>query len=230
MQSFLRYARRNGSLLGGFTLVETLVSTMIISLVIIGPLTLASNAAIYARTTKDSLIASYLAQEAMELLRYQQDSVYIACIQSSSFSCVATGTETTKETAWRIFKERLGDNPSGASCFDTDNALGCAYDFIDMVSNPDATPDKYAFSQPQCNTLAIELATNIYVCSGARGSGAGFAPTYFSRSVVIESIPTFSGSDAAYNDDLRVTVTVTFRRPSGFQHSIRAVDFMHARS
>jgi type II secretory pathway pseudopilin PulG len=73
----------------GFTLIETLVSTFVITMVILGPLTVASNASSYARITKDTLTATYLAQEAIELLRHQQDSIYIRCVQETGTFCVA---------------------------------------------------------------------------------------------------------------------------------------------
>jgi prepilin-type N-terminal cleavage/methylation domain-containing protein len=216
----------------GFTLVETLVSTMIITLVVLGPLTVASNASTYARLTKDTLIATYLAQEAIELLRYQQDSVYIRCIQGTSSECTVTGNEATKDAAWRLFRARLGSNSQGASCFDVNNASGCSYDFIDMTANPDFAPTKYISSQSSCSTLSLETATNLYVCSGVHGTGSGYGLTRFSRSVSITSVPTFGDgtSEEEYNDDLRVTVTITFKRPNGYLQQVKVVDFLHARA
>lgn len=214
----------------GFTLVETLVSTMIISLVILGPLTVASNASTYSRITKDTLIATYLAQEAIELLRHQQDSVYLRCVQGVTSSCTTTGGEVPEEAAWRLFKARLGSNGQGSSCYKNDNPTGCSYDFIDMTSNQDNAPTKYVSTSSSCNTLSLETATKLYVCTGARGTGGGFTLTNFQRSVAIESIETFTESGTDYSDDLRVTVTITFKRPNGYTHTIKVVDFMHARS
>jgi len=208
----------------GFTLVETLVSTMIITLVILGPLTLASNASMYARITKDSLIATYLGQESIELLRHQQDLVYIRCIQSLTSACSPVGSETPQQAAWRAFKDRLTNSPSCLA------AAGCAYDFIDMTSNEASNPTKYAGGAAACNGLSLEIATKLYVCSGARGAGSGYTPTSFTRTVSITSIPTLGGSEQTYHDDLRVTVTVTFKRPNGYLHQIQVVDFLHARA
>lgn len=214
----------------GFTLVETLVSTMIITMVILGPLTVASNASTYARLTKDTLIATYLAQEAIELLRHQQDSVYIRCIQSTTAACTPINAETSAQAAWRVFRARLASNAQGASCYEIDNPTGCAYDFIDMTANEDFDPTKYVSNQAGCNTLSLEDATSIYVCTGAHGSGPGYTLTNFSRAVSITSIPTFTGPDQNYNDDLRVTVTITFKRQNGYLHQVKIVDFLHARA
>lgn len=214
----------------GFTLVETLVSTMIITVVILGPMTVASNASMYARITKDTLIATYLAQEAIELLHHQQDSVYIRCIQGTTSTCTPTGEETPQQLAWSLFKARLGSNVQGPSCFASDNPSGCSYDFIDMSTNQDQSPTKYVSTASECDTLSIETSSKLYVCTGARGTGGGYMVTQFSRSVSVTSIPTYSAGDAEYHDDLRVTVTITFKRPNGYTHQIQVVDFLHARA
>jgi type II secretory pathway pseudopilin PulG len=215
----------------GFTLVETLVSTLIISLVILGPLTVASNASSYARITKDTLTGTYLAQEAIELLRHQQDSVYIRCAQETGAFCTPNAGESYSDAAWRIFRDRF-DNTSGVSCFSSENANGCSFDFIDMTTNESITPTKYRSDLPSCNTLSIERATNLYVCSGAHGSGSGYTLTSFTRSVSITSIPTFGNgtSEQDYFDDLRITATVTFTRPNGYKAQVKVIDFLHARA
>lgn len=203
---------------------------MIITMVILGPLTVASNASTYSRITKDTLIATYLAQEAIELLRHQQDSVYLRCVQGVTSSCTTTGGEVPEEAAWRLFKARLGTNAQGSSCYKNENASGCSYDFIDMTSNLDNSPTKYVSTSSSCNTLSVEASTKLYVCTGARGSGSGFSISNFQRSVSIESIETFAESGTDYSDDLRVTVTITFKRPNGYTHTIKIVDFLHARA
>jgi type II secretory pathway pseudopilin PulG len=212
-----------------FTLVETLVSTMIISLVILGPLTVALNASTYARQTKDIMTATYLAQESIELLHHLQDSIYLKCITDTSVTNTVCQAQTNpggiyeipRETAWRVFKDYL---TSGVSCF---AQQGCSYDFIDMTADENAAPTKYLPTGGSCDTLSI-TNTYAYVCTGAHGSGG--VATSFTRSVLIESLPTFLGNDSVYNDDLRITVTVRFRRQNGYTRTVDLVDFMHARS
>lgn len=211
-----------------FTLVETLVSVFIITIVIVGPLTLASNASSYARLTKDTLVSNYLAQEAIELLRHHQDSIYIRCTNQNISKCPLVSGERPDQTAWRVFKERVGNNTQGASCLTSDNPSGCSYDFIDMTSNQDFNPTKYVSTNAACNTLSYNTVSHIYVCTGARG--AGLRLTSFSRTVKVTPVPTFGGVDAAYNDDLRVTVTVTFKRSNGYTHQVKVIDFLHARA
>jgi Tfp pilus assembly protein PilV len=215
----------------GFTLVETMAATFVISMVILGPLTLALKASSYSKITKDTLTATYLGQEAIELLHHQQDSVYIRCVQESGAFCGLNAGESYAQAAWRLFRNRL-NNASGLSCFSDENALGCSFDFVDMTANEDAVPTKYRSDQSSCSYLSVQKSTNLYVCTGARGSGAGYTPTRFSRTVSITSIPTFGagGSEQNYNDDLRVTVTVTFVQPNGYKRQIQVIDFLHARS
>lgn len=212
----------------GFTLVEAIVSAMIITLAVLGPLSVTSEASAQAKMTKDKFIATYLAQEAIELLRFQQDSVYLKCLSDTSSSCPLVGSEYNTEAAWRILKARIGTNSQGVSCFLVDNPAGCSYDFIDMTTNANGDPTKFASDQVQCNILGIENASGLYVCA-RRISGVGYTRTTFSRTVSVESLPTFSGSDQAYNDDLRITSTVTFRRLNGYTSQVKVVDFLHAK-
>lgn len=213
----------------GFTLIEALISTFVITSVVLGPLTVALDASAHARLTKDTITGTYLAQEGVELLRGQQDSVYMRCIQDTGLFCTLNNGETPSDAAWRIFRQRLGYNIEGVSCFLTDNPRGCSFDYIDMTGDQSVDPEKYASSGSSCNTLSLG-PDFMYVCTGARVSGSGYSYRKFSRSVSIESIQTFLGPDANYNDDLRVTSTVTFRRPSGFNREIKFTDFLHARS
>ncbi|TXI13741.1 MAG: hypothetical protein E6Q68_01005, partial [Polynucleobacter sp.] len=64
----------------GFTLIETLISTTIIMLVILGPLSVAISSSAYAKNTKDTIISVYLAQEGLELLRFKRDSIFLECL------------------------------------------------------------------------------------------------------------------------------------------------------
>lgn len=211
----------------GFTLIETLVSIFIVTTVILGPLTVASNASAYARQTKDIITALYLAQEAVELLHHRQDSIYLDCVSQTSTTCVSQNGETDSEAAWRMFRTMLGYNSQGVSCYSIDNNSGCSYDFIDMTINETVNPNKYSSVASSCSTLSLS-PDNVYVCSGVHGSG--FTQTSFARSVSVTSLKTFSGADEDYNDDLRVAATVSFKRPNGYIRKIKVVDFFHAKS
>ncbi len=239
--SFISHIKINKSLhrpIRAFTLIETLTSIMIITTVILGPMTVANNASTYARGTKDTMTGIYLAQEALELLHHQQDSLYLRCVSQTSNACTPDSYETPSEAAWRYFRIRLGDNTRGPSCYTATNPAGCAYDFIDMTSNSisgidseDTFPVKYSGTDERCLTLSIS-AEHLYVCKGAHGTGAGFTDTPYARTVNIVSVPTFiaSDQDAERQDDLRVTARVSFRHINGYTKQVRVVEFFHARS
>lgn len=58
----------------GFTLIETLVAVLILSTAIAGPLTIAAKALNVALVAKDQTIAYYLAQDAVEYVRFARDT------------------------------------------------------------------------------------------------------------------------------------------------------------
>ncbi len=58
----------------GFTLIETLVAVLLLTASIAGPLTLASKGLSAALIARDQMIAFYLAQDAVEYVRYARDT------------------------------------------------------------------------------------------------------------------------------------------------------------
>lgn len=70
---FLPMRLRIGSLTG-FTLIETLVAVLLLSTSIAGPLTIASKGLSAALVARDQMIAFYLAQDAVEYVRFVRDS------------------------------------------------------------------------------------------------------------------------------------------------------------
>lgn len=204
-----------------FTLLETLASIAIISLVIVGPLSVLSSSSSYARQTKDTIIATYLAEEAIELLQNQYDSIYIYCNKNptatdpGSLCEPASATETTRgQSAWRVFKERLSYSPGQPSCFKDENPIGCTYNATAMTGDITLTPPtRYQAGGGECprllkvskqvmtrgtgatgpNLPPLFITRSSYVCSGGNISPDGVVDTSksFSRSVSVEHLPTF---------------------------------------
>lgn len=58
----------------GFTLLETLMAISIISITITGPLAIAAHATKLISVAKNQLVATFLAQEAIEMVRREKDS------------------------------------------------------------------------------------------------------------------------------------------------------------
>jgi len=58
----------------GFTLIETLVAVLLLATAITGPLTIASKGLSAALIARDQMVAFYLAQDAVEYVRFARDS------------------------------------------------------------------------------------------------------------------------------------------------------------
>ncbi len=163
----------------GFTLLETLASIAILSLVIIGPLSVTISSSSYARTTKDTIVATYLAEEAVELLQNQYDSLYVYCRKNASSTevgglCVPNVLETTTgQTSWRLFKDRLSGlggqptcylpkNGAGTGSYPNNavgNSAGCAFDYIDMQASSTEPLVRNIASSNSCKYL-ISVASS----------------------------------------------------------------------
>ena len=243
-----------------FTLLEVLASLSIVTLVILGPLSSSVNSASFARQTKDVMTSTYLAEEALELLHYQYDSLYLACANDrdacSSLFVPTLDGETSGGKAWRLFKKRLQNSnllDGTVSCFDVN---GCSYDFLDMRNATNITdPKKYSPTGNYCPKLSLVRSAvigtvdgirNYYVCSGITmadysslvDTPLSIKKTAYSRKVFVESKVTFNEGVTStapanlelYHDDLLITATVSFRRANGVVRNIKVVDFLHARS
>lgn len=96
----------------GFTLIETLVATFVLTTAIVGPLSIVAKGVFFANFAKDQITAFYLAQEAIEYVRNKRDNVTIA------------------SRTWSDFKANVGtSNPPGIhDCIVAYNAAGCIID------------------------------------------------------------------------------------------------------
>ena len=232
--------KNNSIKIRGFTLLETLTSIGILALVIIGPLSVIINSSSYARQTKDTIVATYMAEEAIELIQNQYDSLDVLCKKSpiillcaSPFSSISSG-----KVAWLAFKERFGAHDGQPSCYVTDNPEGCSFDFLHMIGDITATPSRYVATDSHCKymvevktPLEDEITRNSYVCQGEASHITGTVdPRLYTRSVSIEWLPTFEPGaiEDQYNDDLRITVTVGFKGVNGYPHSVSITKFMHS--
>lgn len=235
----------------GFTLLETLASVTILTFIVIGPLAVIISSSSYARQTKDTMVATYLAEEAIELLQNHYDSLYVFCKkQPSDPLCtplVSLPNETSGQIAWRVFKQRMGTG-GGTSCYLSENSDGCSFDYLDMTAPITYMPPvRYAANATDCSSLtSVETIPSsnqggqlsgvsffTYACKGVLSHVTGTVTgNPFTRSVIMESLPTFeSGSFYdQYNDDVRITSEVTFKGYNGLTQRVKIVRFLHARS
>lgn len=237
-----------------FTLIEAMVGIVIIVTAITGPLSVAVSSATYAKDTKDKITAIYLAQEAVDILRFERDSLLIKCSQNDDVVCPQYSLngdprlainygidsfETTTNAAWRIFKSNLKNN---TDCFVTDNGgePGCSFDFYDFTQNTSLPPVKYVYTgsvDENCNYLFRDESAmggttgGAYLCQ-ANGSGPSFKKTKFQRVIKLTHFNTVTGGNQYYqdyNDDVRVNVTVSYAKSYGIIKSVEVVDFLHAK-
>ena len=241
-----------------FTLIETLVSVALISLVILGPLSVAITSASYAKNTKDAITATYLAHEGIELVRFKRDSTYVEC-QNNTATCTVNlltsgGIETIQQAAWRLFKERFGID-SGLvssslglqpSCFTNQSIAGCAFDVYGIVNTGSGVGQRVRGDTDECSTLytdtridqipppypgnGVGVTDHIYVCK-EKGITYSYTDSSYKRVIKLTStyVSTASQYTKDYEDDVRVDSVVTYTRGMGLLHTVRAIDYLHAR-
>ena len=85
---------------GGFTLVEVLIATTIFTIAVTGVVTVAVQGSVNISTAKNRLIANYLAQEGIELVRAKRDSYVLS-------------SPTTYTDGWNNFIQLLSEDCTG---------------------------------------------------------------------------------------------------------------------
>ncbi len=110
----------------GFSLVETLVAISILMISIAGPMVLVGNGIRSSAFARDQVTAFYLAQDAIEAVRYLRDNNRIAKVESSDPDSVAWDTLTsyscTPSSPCGIDTNRIYDgNTSGLISTETDD-------------------------------------------------------------------------------------------------------------
>src|SRR3989344_8445575 len=96
----------------GFTLVETLVAVMLLSVAVVAPMSLAAKSLGSAYYARDQITAFYLAQEAIEALRSIRDSQILVIAQSSSGAPDIFGSIPHDNSPFTIDARKI--DPAGA--------------------------------------------------------------------------------------------------------------------
>lgn len=234
-----------------FTLVEAMMGIFIISVSVGGPMVVAGRAAQEIRYSRDIFITTFLAEEAIELIRFHRDSIFLECSDQNSAMCLAASStvvgyptvqELPNETAWKVFKNQFGYS-GGTLCF---SATGCVFDGYSMLINPtqnsipmgiyEASSDScYSFFQDKRsqisgeNTPSLSSLDFMYLCSEHAPNGS--TDTRIRRVVKMTALSTSlcPSYDCMYNDDIKVDVT-TFYEYRGSQRSVTVTDFIKPRS
>lgn len=147
----------------GFTLLETIVAIFLLSLAIVGFLTVMTRGISIGTYAKDEMIASFLAQDAMEFIRAKKNENILAA-----------------PTLWLT-----GFKGPGGPCRDTSGAnhtcrVDSTNDLIPAVRcQPPTDP-----SPGVCRPLSYNTSTGLY----GYGSGGTWVSTKFTRSITMEEI------------------------------------------
>lgn len=123
----------------GFTLIETLLAVLILSMALAGPLTIASRSMQTALVAKDQTIAYYLAQDAVEYVRFARD------------------TNTLKNTDWLAGSG--GNSTDLSPCKSTGGTAAC---YLDSLSQNPTRPIACEDSLCSLHKLYYDATNNYF--------------------------------------------------------------------
>ncbi len=103
----------------GFTLVETLVAVMLLSIAVVAPMTLAAKSLSSAYYARDQITAFYLAQEAIEALRSIRDQQILIIAQNPSGAPDIFGLIPHDNSAFIIDAREIDSASTIAACSGT---------------------------------------------------------------------------------------------------------------
>jgi len=171
----------------GFTLIETLVAVLLLATAIAGPLTIASSALNSALVAKDQITAYFLAQDAVEYIRYKRDT-----------ACLAAGSPcTTDPTVWLS---------TVTNCVSATGATKC---FVDSTSNSPANPTVCPVVGGVCNQKIRYDSTNKRFTHAA--TSGSVKDTIFTRTVsIINPYGASTSCAPAGKCEALIVVTVTW--------------------
>jgi Tfp pilus assembly protein PilV len=202
----------------GFTLIETLIAVIILIVSVVTPLSIASQAIIYSATARDQIIASNLAQEAIDFIRNERDRS-------------ALNTVAPSPARFQSFLTKFGSYTGPDTyCFATD---GCAIDVQIPTYNGGGavTIVKQLGFSPYSTAHVVDLATCTtnnncpYISVNSLGGSPTFVYGYadpsdtnwressFKRKVKM-SVVVAGNSSIANPQEVLITVNMTWRTGS----------------
>lgn len=150
----------------GFTLVETLIAVVVLIVAVVTPLSIASQAIVYSAVARDQIIASNLAQEAIDFIRNERDRSALT----------VTATNPAK---FQNFLAKFGSyNGSSTVCY---SSTGCAIDVRQPTYPGGLQPiADFTVSYPTTPAQIIDLAncTTAVSCPYLSIRSLGSSPTY----------------------------------------------------
>jgi prepilin-type N-terminal cleavage/methylation domain-containing protein len=159
----------------GFTLIETLVAISILMISIAGPMVLVGNGIRSSGFARDQVTAFYLAQDAIEAVRYIRDGNRIAKVTSSNPESVpwddVTQFACTQVSPCGIDSEKVygGDYDGGISTETDDDFLRIDGQGVYKYSNnssDDLTNFKRSITITPVNSREVEIVVTVDWSSG----------------------------------------------------------------
>ncbi len=162
----------------GFTLIETLVAITILLVAIAGPLAIIAKNISYSAYARDQVTASYLAQEAIEVLRRIRDNDALA---------------NPGSTPWAP--------PSFAPCINNDGANPLVSCFVDAKTDTVVPVTTSPCTLATCPiTFDSSSVSGLYQNSVPPASGPTITNTKFTRTVTITRAPSPSNDRELHVD------------------------------
>jgi prepilin-type N-terminal cleavage/methylation domain-containing protein len=153
----------------GFTLLETLVAVVILSMAIAGPLSIASKGLQIALVAKDQTTAYYLTQDAIEYARFARDTNRLQA-PSGNWLVGSGGTSTDL-----------------SPCVSADGSALCYFDSLDLA------PTRPTACSGSCPVLYYDPNNHYFTYN----ANAPTMPTAYTRSVSITTPSGGNNSEAA---------------------------------
>ena len=193
---------------GGFTIVEVLIALALFSVAVVGVITIAAQGGIDTSFAKNRLIATYLADEGIELMRGMRDTAVLQ----------ARGSSLPSRTGWNNFVVASSSSCSAGSPCDIDATNGAGVEPFQQSSN---------FAS--CSTTVSGVGgfyCPLYYDSTLSSSGfysdrptfRGEMPTIFSRALIVKSSSTEP-------DDVSISSTVVWQEGASTQ-SITQTEYL----
>ena len=174
-------------------MVETLIAISVLAVAITGPLVIAQKGLQAALISKDQITAFYLAQDALEYIRYARDTNCLVAGGGSGGCPVAQ---------WLQGNGSASQDVNLTPCVSTAGTAACTIDVI-------ALTQPAACAGGVCSAINYDSANNYFTYASGSAS-------IFTRTITIQNNPS-CGAPCNPNE-AAVVVTVTWRDP--LLHSI----------
>jgi prepilin-type N-terminal cleavage/methylation domain-containing protein len=179
----------------GFTLVETLIAISVLALAIVGPLTIAQEGLQAALISKDQITAFYLAQDAIEYIRYARDT---NCLQAGS------GSSGCPAGQW------LAGNGNPQTTIDLTKCLSPNTCTVDVIA---LTPPALC-AGGVCSAINYDSSRNYFTYASGSAS-------IFTRTISITSPVCGSSGSPCNPNEAAITVTVAWSDPVSHSITVR---------